>query len=198
LNLEYSGMILDDDLVARGGFPNDGIMGLGGGGAYRFKNRSFNKAVSRKQYAELQTLTKAQEAQIQELLRRAPDTIVKIVKEEVPTTKTDVEYKALPTTINFAFNSYKIDATQEVGIYNLAQFLKENPDVRIRLTGYADKRGTQKANMIISEKRVNAVADMFIDKYGISKKRVVKDHKGVSSRYDKDEWNRCVLVEIIK
>lgn len=198
LNLEYSGMILDDDLVTRGGFPNDGIMGLSVGVTYRFKNRSFKKAVSYKQYAELQTLTKAQEAQIQELLRRAPDTVVKIVKQEVPTTKTDVEYKALPTTINFAFNSYKIDATQEVGIYNLAQFLKENPDVRIRLTGYADKRGTQKANMIISEKRVNAVADMFINKYGISKQRVVKDHKGVSSRYDKDEWNRCVLVEIIK
>lgn len=52
--------------------------------------------------------------------------------------------------------------------------------------------------MIISEKRVNAVADMFISKYGINKDRIVKDHKGVSSRYDKDDWNRCVLVEIIK
>ncbi|MFR7875353.1 MAG: hypothetical protein ACLU4J_02570, partial [Butyricimonas paravirosa] len=60
------------------------------------------------------------------------------------------------------------------------------------------KRGTEKANMIISEKRVNAVADMFISKYGINKDRIVKDHKGVSSRYDKDDWNRCVLVEIIK
>ncbi|MBQ6792387.1 MAG: OmpA family protein, partial [Butyricimonas sp.] len=77
-------------------------------------------------------------------------------------------------------------------------FMKENPDVRVRLTGFADKRGTDKANMIISERRVNAVADMFISKYGINKDRIVKDHKGVSSRYDKDEWNRCVLVEIIK
>ena len=196
LNLEYSGIILDDDLVTRGGFPNDGITGLSVGVTFRFKNRSFQKAVSQKQYAELQDLTKAQQAQIKELLSRTPDTIVKVVKQEVPTT--NVEFKALPTTINFAFNSSKIDPTQEIGVYNLAQFMKANPDVRIRITGYADKRGTQKANMTISERRVNAVADMFINKYGINKNRIVTDHKGVSSRYDKDEWNRCVLVEIIK
>ena len=198
LNLEYGGMILDDDLVTRGGFPNDGISNLSVGVTFRFKNRSFKKAVSQKQYADLQSLTKAQEAQIKELLRRTPDTVVKVVRQEAPAAESSVIFKALPTTINFAFNSSKIDPTQEVGVYNLVQFMKENPDVRVRLTGFADKRGTEKANMIISERRVNAVADMFISKYGINKDRIVKDHKGVSSRYDKDEWNRCVLVEIIK
>ena len=168
------------------------------GVTFRFKNRSFKKAVSQKQYADLQSLTKAQEAQIKELLRRTPDTVVKVVRQEAPAAENSVIFKALPTTINFAFNSSKIDPTQEVGVYNLVQFMKENPDVRGRLTGFADKRGTEKANMIISERRVNAVADMFISKYGINKDRIVKDHKGVSSRYDKDEWNRCVLVEIIK
>lgn len=198
LNLEYGGIILDDDLVTRGGFPNDGISNLSVGVTFRFKNRSFKKAVSQKQYADLQNLATAQDARIKELISRTPDTVVKVVKQEMPTTETKVVFKALPTTINFAFNSYKIDPTQEVGVYNLVQFMKENPDVRVRLTGFADKRGTEKANMIISEKRVNAVADMFISKYGINKDRIVKDHKGVSSRYDKDDWNRCVLVEIIK
>ena len=198
LNLEYGGIILDDDLVTRGGFPNDGISNLSVGVTFRFKNHSFKKAVSQKQYADLQNLAKAQDARIKELISRTPDTVVKVVKQELPTTETNVVVKALPTTINFAFNSYKIDPTQEVGVYNLVQFMKENPDVRVRLTGFADKRGTEKANMIISEKRVNAVADMFISKYGINKDRIVKDHKGVSSRYDKDDWNRCVLVEIIK
>ncbi len=162
LNLEYGGIILDDDLVTRGGFPNDGISNLSVGVTFRFKNRSFKKAVSQKQYADLQNLAKAQDARIKELISRTPDTVVKVVKQEVPTTETNVVFKALPTTINFAFNSYKIDPTQEVGVYNLVQFMKENPEVRVRLTGFADKRGTEKANMIISEKRVNGYKNEFV------------------------------------
>ena len=149
LNLEYGGIILDDDLVTRGGFPNDGISNLSVGVTFRFKNRSFKKAVSQKQDADLQNLAKAQDARIKELISRTPDTVVKVVKQEVPTTETHVVFKALPTTINFAFNSYKIDPTQEVGVYNLVQFMKENPAVRVRLTGFADKRGTEKANICL-------------------------------------------------
>lgn len=37
VNVEFQGMILDDDLVVRGGFPNDGIGGLTAGITYRFK-----------------------------------------------------------------------------------------------------------------------------------------------------------------
>ena len=55
-----------------------------------------------------------------------------IVKEE--TVIDNSEIKALPSTITFPFNSSKIELSQEVSIFNIAEFLKANPEIRVRLT----------------------------------------------------------------
>ena len=46
INVEYQGAILDDDMVVRGGFPNDGISGLTAGVTFRFGKTGFKKGYS--------------------------------------------------------------------------------------------------------------------------------------------------------
>ena len=134
----------------------------------------------------------AQQAEIAELKARKPE----IVKEE--TIIDNSEIKALPSTITFPFTSSKIELSQEVSIFNIAEFLKANPEIRVRLTGYADKRGSEQANRIVSERRANAVTEVFVNKYGIAKDRITTEFKGTSTKFENDDWNRAVVVELIK
>ena len=88
--------------------------------------------------------------------------------------------------------------SQEVSIFNIAEFLKANPEIRVRLTGYAEKRGSEQANRIVSERRANAVTEVFVNKYGIAKDHITTEFKGTSTKFENDDWNRAVVVELIK
>ena len=66
-----------------------------------------------------------------------------------------------------------------VKVKEVADFMKDHPDAVVTLCGYADKgTGNPAVNARLSEKRVKAVADALINKYGIAESRVTIDHKG--------------------
>lgn len=205
VNVEYQGIILDNDIVNRGGFPNDGISGLTAGVTFHFGKTGFKKGYSSREYDAIIACCsdmKADNAALKEENADQKATIKKLKNRKPKTVKADasnnIDIRSLKNTITFPFNSSKIELAQEVNIYNVAEFLKQNPKVRIHLTGYADKYGSDQVNNIISEKRANAVADMFVNKYGIAKDRITTDYKGRSTKFDKNVWNRAVVIELIK
>ncbi|GHT34439.1 hypothetical protein AGMMS49574_21900 [Bacteroidia bacterium] len=95
----------------------------------------------------------------------------------------------------FRLNSSKIDANQQINIYNTAQFTKEY-NLPIKVIGYADKNtGTSKYNLGLSEKRARAVAKELIDKYGISSSQISIEWKGSDEQpYKENNWNRVVIM----
>lgn len=96
----------------------------------------------------------------------------------------------------FKLNSSVIDASQQVSIYNTAQYMKDNASAKVRVVGYADKdTGTASYNEKISERRAKAVADTLIKKYGISSDRVIVEWKGSSVQpYPQNNaWNRVAI-----
>jgi len=52
-----------------------------------------------------------------------------------------------------------------------SNFLKQQPQLRIRLDGHADERGTTDYNMALAEKRARAVFDVLV-RYGIERARM--------------------------
>ena len=72
-------------------------------------------------------------------------------------------------------------------IRNLANLIKIYPQIQIQINGYADFRGSNKHNLVLSKKRVKNVQDEFI-KAGISNQRfqthAYGEHK--SSAYEGD------------
>ena len=85
--------------------------------------------------------------------------------------------------------------TEEVNVYNMAEWLKANPEEKVVICGYADKdTGTSEYNMALSEKRANAVADALVNTYGISRDRLTIKYDGSDVQpYSTNDWNRIVI-----
>lgn len=198
LNVEFDGMILDDKLVARGGFPNDGIGGLTAGFTYRFKNREFRTAPSQMLVDEMIAANLLMAEKVAQLQNRPPE--IKVVEKEVIKKEISDVYASIPSTIPFKFNSAVIQDIYEPMVYNIGTFLKENPKARIRIIGYADKFGPINVNLKISEERANAIAKVLQKEYGIAANRMVIEYVGKEEPYYKNDnnWNRCAIVDLIK
>ena len=101
----------------------------------------------------------------------------------------------LMSTVRFMINSDKIMPTEEVNVYNMAEWLKANPNEKIMVVGYADKdTGTVEYNMGLSERRANAVAKALTDTYGIAADRLTVKWDGSDVQpYSTNDWNRIVI-----
>ena len=101
----------------------------------------------------------------------------------------------LMTTVRFTIDSDKITPEEEVNVYNMAEWLKANPNETVVVCGYADRdTGTSEYNMGLSERRANAVADQLVSKYGISRDRLKIKYDGSDVQpYDTNDWNRIVI-----
>ncbi|MGB6306891.1 MAG: OmpA family protein, partial [Steroidobacteraceae bacterium] len=62
------------------------------------------------------------------------------------------------------FRTGSAEITPEIAhqIEVLAQAVAKSPELKVRVDGYADPRGTAEANMKLSEDRANAVRDLFL------------------------------------
>ena len=78
-----------------------------------------------------------------------------------------------------------LTATISKKIDQLAASLIANPDIRIRLDGYADERGDASYNQELSARRVGYVRNLLIDN-GIPADRITADAHGESLAAEKD------------
>ncbi|WP_321437035.1 OmpA family protein [uncultured Bacteroides sp.] len=199
LNLEANANFYHDSFNGIvGGTKYDAPINVLAGITYRFKNRGF-KTVDAADPTLIQSLNdqiNAQRGQIDELkaccdkkeVPAEPKTIIK----EVP-----AEKAALNSMVCFRIGKAKIDATQEVSIYQAAQYLKQNPDAKIVIASYCDKKtGTAKFNQKLSEKRSAAVAKVLKEKYGINESRFIFENNGDKKQpfSEKNAWNRVTIM----
>ncbi|MDE6444301.1 MAG: OmpA family protein [Muribaculaceae bacterium] len=112
-----------------------------------------------------------------------------------PVVQKDCANAPLMTTVRFTINSDKIMPTEEVNVYNMAEWLKANPEEKVVIVGYADRdTGTSEYNMALSKKRADAVANALINQYGIDASRLIVKYDGSDSQpYSTNDWNRIVI-----
>ena len=169
---------------------------LSAGIVYHFKTsngtRSFKKA---KLYS--QSEVDALNAKIKDLQSNL-ETANKAVKTNAINT-VDTVYTESPSSlgnvVSFTLNSAKVDETQMANLDNAVRILKENPDLKVTLKGYADKNtGSATYNKRLSVRRAEAVKKVIVDKYGIDTDRI--DVLGVGDTeqlYNDNNWNRVVI-----
>lgn len=115
------------------------------------------------------------------------------VKEEV-----ESEIKFLPEPVFFRLDKADIDASEWSKIEKAVNYLNKYPEVRVVVTGYADKEtGTGNYNLKISERRAKAVALALTNKYGVNPSRISVNWTGDEIQpFKVNEWNRVVIFVI--
>ena len=69
--------------------------------------------------------------------------------------------ETLATRVHFDFDQSTIRGDQETILRNQVTVLRAHPDVRLRITGHADERGSTEYNLALGQRRAQAVKDYY-------------------------------------
>ena len=201
INLELSGMVTEDRFDGKvQGKAADMTIGASLGFAYNFPQRGFKHvpdvnaimALSASQMDAINAALAEQIAQNQKLKKQlANQQPVEVVNEKVIVK----EVPAAPQSIFFEIGSSVLPPKSEVNLQTIAQMMKDNPNMTLSLTGYADSdTGSAAWNKQLSENRANAVADALV-KLGVNKNRLAVVGKGGVETLTPPSFNRRVIIE---
>ncbi len=197
-NIEANANLIADNfngIVA--GTKYDAYINVLAGLTYRFKERGF-ATVDAADPVLIQSLNdqiNTQRAQIDEY-KTCCEKKQEVVPTPVVTEAPEAKEVPLNSVVTFRIGKAIIDPSQEVSLYNVSQYLKENPDAKLTIESYCDKEtGTAAFNQQLSEKRSAAVVKVLTEEYGISSDRFIIINNGdkVQPFPSNNYWNRVVI-----
>ena len=105
---------------------------------------------------------------------------------------------------NLGFQTAKAVIKQESleSLEDLAKYLVENGDFKLRIAGHTDSQGAAQSNLVLSKKRATAVKD-FLESRGVAEDRMIVQYFGEEKPVDTNdtaegrEKNRRVEMEVI-
>ena len=107
----------------------------------------------------------------------APDTRNKMLTEN----------KWVTHGILFDVNSANIKPESYGTLKEMANVLKENPDLKVKIIGHTDADGGDAANLDLSKRRAASVKDELTKEFGIDAGRMETDGKGEGEPIDKND-----------
>jgi peptidoglycan-associated lipoprotein len=128
-------------------------------------------------------------------------------KPKVETIDLEPKEKSLPKVdlnfinVNFDYDKYDLTPEAREILANHARLLKENPQVKLKIEGHCDERGTIEYNLALGERRAYAVKNYLVN-YGIDAYRLTTISYGkerpLDPRSTPDAWakNRRVAFVI--
>jgi outer membrane protein OmpA-like peptidoglycan-associated protein len=85
----------------------------------------------------------------------------------------------LQTDVSFRTNDDSINAQAMAPLLKIGALAASMPDMKVRVAGYADPRGSDEVNDALSRRRAEAVAAV-LEKAGLSKERMIVESHGKS------------------
>ncbi|MBP3762976.1 MAG: OmpA family protein [Bacteroidales bacterium] len=89
-------------------------------------------------------------------------------------------FYAMPFSVQYGVDEWNVSEDEEAKVKAVARVLKDNPDVKVLVVGFADYTGSDSYNMKLSEKRANEVKRLLTKRYGIAEDRIQTEYKGKS------------------
>ena len=124
--------------------------------------------------------------------------IERIIEKPAPAPAPKVESKVVEENfrrdIFFPIGNSNIAKSQRTKIAEIVEYMKENPDAKITLTGYADKgTGSAAFNDKIAARRALTVYNTLAAK-GVAKSRMIKQSKGSRVQpFEENDMNRVTI-----
>ena len=112
-------------------------------------------------------------------------------KAETKVAEQDIKESAKVTfpVIYFTFNSIDIQQNEETKLNDILKTLKENPNMKVTVTGWCDTKGSVAVNKRISRQRAEAVKTWLV-KNGIEASRITAIGNGSDDIQDADKARR--------
>ena len=112
-------------------------------------------------------------------------------KAETKVVEQDIKESAKVTfpVIYFAFNSIGIQQNEETKLNDILKTLKENPNMKVTVTGWCDTKGSVAVNKRISRQRAETVKTWLV-KNGIEANRITAIGNGSDGTQDADKARR--------
>ena len=127
----------------------------------------------------------AKDKQIKDL-QNALDECNKKPKYEKPATATNLQ-----PTVLFRQSKAVVDKSQMPNIELIAQYMKNHPEAKVEIKGYASPEGNKDFNQALSQKRADAVKNVLVKKYKIAADRLTTKGMGATDKLFKQvEFNR--------
>lgn len=143
-------------------------------------NAAANAAAANAKIAQL-------EAALTACMNRKPEVV-----KEVSNTLNSVRY------VFFKQGRSTISADQLPNVEQIATYLKNHPDAKVSIKGYASPEGSAEVNAKIATARAEAVKNSLVKKYKIAADRISAEGQGVGEMFEEPDWNRvsiCTLEE---
>ena len=104
--------------------------------------------------------------------------------------------KPLESIISFKQGRSIVEDSQLPNVERIATYLREYPNSRVVIKGFASPEGSVEANERIAKARAEAVKAVLVKQYKIDAERIVAEGNGVGNVFSKPEWNRVSIVTI--
>jgi outer membrane protein OmpA-like peptidoglycan-associated protein len=89
--------------------------------------------------------------------------------------------------IYFDFNSATIKPESEDVLQQIAAIMRKNPDWTLRVSGYTDNIGNDRANLVLSQRRAAAVKDALVTRFHFAPQRFATNGFGSASPIDTND-----------
>ena len=103
----------------------------------------------------------------------------------------NVNNNVLQPTVIFGQGKSSVDAAQMASVAMIAKYMKNHPESRILIKGYASPEGNPELNQKLSVARAQAVKDALVSRYGIAASRLTIQGMGATDElFDELDFNR--------
>jgi outer membrane protein OmpA-like peptidoglycan-associated protein len=117
----------------------------------------------------------------------------------LPPPKSEGTVTNLPGSMNVYFpkGSVRLDASASLSLNEIVDILARSPQLKLIVTGYADKSGDAARNLLLSQQRANSVKE-FLVKSGLSPDRFITKYFGDRDSAQEGLSDRKVVIEFVR